>query len=217
MDITNKIGEYDFWGMLIPGCTLEWAIIIDYPKLLCWQQLPGLESELFKWCVFLVIGYVMGLILSVLMDIIWAGLKVRNCKNLIKMVKKSLKKHYPELYSKPDFNKIDTETITTYYRMYDAVNDTYKGNPISAVEKQTILLRNLIIPTGFLTAVALLKCWTCDCSCDCCCHQHCSGCAILIGIVVSVFFVAFAILRQLKTHKIVMEYYASSLLKQQKK
>lgn len=199
MNISSKIGAFDFWGMLIPGCTIIWAIRIAYDSLVAkCLSLPWMGNDIFKWAVFLVTGYLLGLVISMIMDFIWRLFGWRNNKDhIIKALKKLCKGGERVLFYSKKFADLEKDTIKVYNKMYMKVSKAYNSTPIPALENQTVLMRNMILPACYLSYIIIAF------------YGKTSCCAILAGLLA--IFVLFALTkhRQMKTYVVVLDYYAS--------
>lgn len=201
MSITDKIGSFDFWGMLIPGCTTVWGI-----RIICiecdtihayysnWHAMPWMHNDLFKWSVFILAGYIVGLAISIIMDCIWEMLGWRNNPKSILKALDVQKKRNPVLYTPQIFNDMKTDAVITYYTMYNEVDEKYPNNPISSLERQVAFMRNMIIPIivliiAFMTQKEMIA-------------------TTLLGIMVA-GLICLTIVRQLKIYQVVLEYYAT--------
>lgn len=202
MNITNKIGEFDFWGMLIPGCATIWALLmLPFPIVASWKILSGMKYEVFVWAVFLVAGYILGLMISMFMDLIWRKFHWRNNPKDIIRAFTILNKENNKLYTKKKFNNISTDTERKYNEMYAQVVKTYSYTPIPSLEKQTMLLRNMIFPSFVIATMSIAK------------IGAYKPITIIIGfaisIIVSCGFYAMTRRRQLKTYMVVFDYYST--------
>ncbi len=199
MNISSKIGAFDFWGMLIPGCTIIWAIRIAYDSLVAkCLSLPWMGNNIFKWAVFLVAGFLLGLVISMVMDFIWRLFGWRNNKDhIIKALKKLRKEDNKVLFNSKEFADLEKDTVMTYYKMYMKVSEVYKSTPIPALEKQTILMRNMIFPACYLSYVIIAF------------NGKTLCCSILAGALALLVLIRLTKYRQMKTYMVVLDYFAS--------
>lgn len=201
MDITNRIGEYDFWGMLIPGCAAIWAVRMIPSVGEMWQKLSCMSNETFKWTAFLAISYVSGLAISAFMDWTWYKLKLRNNPKHIVKTFQLLQKDSKGLYPPVRLTALRKDPLKEYYNMYNQMIEAYRRNPISILEQQTALLRNMTIPSFMLVCCSAFKIYP-------------DNCFMLIlgtvfGVIAGGLFCALTLCRQKKTYMVVLEYHAS--------
>lgn len=200
--IVSKMGLFDILAMLLPGLVILWGVEIINPSWIQYvYNFPGMCSEFWRNTAFIFAAFLVGGMWHTIMDTLWHICHLRNCPWLLRLSIRFLQFNHNKAYPIDRLENLRTSATIEkdYYENYEAVYEKC-GSKLSAVDKQVVMFRNLILPAPFLMYAI--------------CKNGVNVAPIFANhlwwwvIGVGVLFFIFAIARQMRVYYVYYDYFA---------
>lgn len=200
--IVSKMGLFDILAILLPGIAILWGVSIIAPNSIQFvESLPGMDSAFWWTTAFVICALVVGTMLHAIMDTLWHLCHLRNCPWLLRLSIRFLQFNHKKAYPVDRLEGLRTSATIEkdYYENYEAVYEKC-GSKLSAVDKQVVMFRNLILPASFLMYAI--------------CKNGVNVAPIFANhlwwwvIGIGVLFFIFAIARQMRVYYVYYDYFA---------